>query len=57
MPWPKVPLSLPAQKREYGIFGPGMVKNSIRFTGVKLASSNLVFANCTKYGMSKFYPP
>ena len=40
----KVPLSLPAQKRECGIFGPGMGKNSIRTTGVKLASSHLVFA-------------
>ena len=44
MPCPKVPLSLPAQKRECGIFGPGMVKNSIRSTGVKLASPYLVFA-------------
>ena len=44
IPCPKVPLSLPAQKRECGIFGPGMVKNSIRSTGVKLASPHLVFA-------------
>ena len=38
-----MPLSLPAQKRECGIFGPGIVKNSIRSMGVKLASSQLVF--------------
>ena len=38
-----MPLSLPAQKRECGIFDPGRVKNSIRFTGVKLASPHLVF--------------
>ena len=44
IPWPKVPHSLPAQNRECSIFGPGMVKNSIRFTGVKLADPHLVFA-------------
>ena len=30
IPRPKVPTSVPTQKREYGIFGPGMTKNSIR---------------------------
>ena len=44
IPWRKVPLSLPAQKRECGIFSTGMVKNSIRSMGVKLASPHLVFA-------------
>ena len=44
IPWPKVPLSLPAQKSECGIFGPGVVKNSIRSTRVKLASPHLLFA-------------
>ena len=43
IPWPKLPISLSAQNRECGIFGPGMVKNSIRSTGVKLASLHLVF--------------
>ena len=49
--------SLPAQKRECVIFGPGMVKNSIRSMGVKLASPDLVFAIYTRYGLSKFFPP
>ena len=31
-------------KRECSIFGPGMTKNSIRSTGVKLDSPHLVFA-------------
>ena len=43
-PWPKVPHSLPAPKRECGVFSPGMAKNSIRTTGIKLASPQLVFA-------------
>ena len=47
IPGPKVSHSLPAQKRECGIFGPGMVKNSIPSTGVKLASPCLVFATLT----------
>ena len=47
IPWPKVPLSLPTQKRECGIFGPGIVKNSICSTEVKLASPHLVFATLT----------
>ena len=33
-----------AQKRECGIFGPGMVKNSTCSTVVKLVSPHLVFA-------------
>ena len=37
-PWPKVTHSIPAPKRECGFFGPGMVKNSIRTTGIKLVS-------------------
>ena len=41
---PKVPHSRPAPKRKYGIFGLGVRKNSIRSTGVKLASPHLVFA-------------
>ena len=41
---PKVPHSRPAPKRKYGIFGLDVRKNSIRSTGVKLASSQLVFA-------------
>ena len=44
-PWPKVPHSLPGPKREYGVFGPGNAKNSIRTMGIKLASPQLVFAN------------
>ena len=32
IPWPKVPLL----KREYGIFGPGVVKNSITLYGSKI---------------------
>ena len=44
IPWPKVSFPLSAQKRECGIFGPDMVKNSIRTTGGKLASPHLVFA-------------
>jgi hypothetical protein len=35
IPWLKVPLSLPAPKRECGIFGPGMVKNRILNMGIK----------------------
>ena len=35
---PKVPHSRPAPKRKYGIFGLDVKKNSIRSTGVKLAS-------------------
>ena len=34
----------PCVKREGGILGLGMVKNSIRSTGVKLSSQHLVFA-------------
>ena len=54
-PWTKMPHSLPALKRECGVFGPGMAKNSIYTTGIKLASPQLVFA--TSYGLSKFFPP
>ena len=65
MPWPKVPLSLPAQNRECTIFGPGMVKNSIRSTGVKLSSPyscltpspSARVAIQAGYGLSKFFPP
>ena len=39
-----MPLSLPAQKRECGIFGLDMTKNSIRSMVVKLASPQLLFA-------------
>ena len=59
-----MPLSLPTQKRECGIFGPGMVKNSIRTTGVKLARPHLMYASPSarvaiyaRYGLSKFFPP
>ena len=41
---PKVPHSRPAPKRKYVIFGLDVRKNSIRSTGVKLASPQLVFA-------------
>ena len=41
---PKVPHSRPAPKRKYGIFSLNVRKNSIRSTGVKLASPQLVFA-------------
>ena len=41
---PKVPHSRSAPKRKYGIFGLDVRKNSIRSTGVKLASPQLVFA-------------
>ena len=41
---PKLPHSRPAQKRECVIFCLGVRKNSIRSTGVKLASPHLVFA-------------
>ena len=44
IPWPKVPLSLSARKCVCGIFGPGMVINSIRSTEIQLASPHLVFA-------------
>ena len=43
IPGPKTPHSLPAPKRKCGVFGPGMTKNSIRTTGIKLASPQLVF--------------
>ena len=62
IPCPNVPLSPPAQKRECGIFGPGMVKNSIRSTGVKAHISCLApslsarVAIYTRYGLSKFCP-
>ena len=47
------------------IFGLGVRKNSIRFTGVKLASPHLVFAtlafgssgNLRDYGLFKFFLP
>ena len=49
IPWPIVPLLLPAQKCECDIFVQGMVKNSIRSTGVKLTSSTpLMFASGRK---------
>ena len=38
IPWPKVPLSLPAPKRECGIFGPGTMKNHIRNMGINSQS-------------------
>ena len=38
VPWSKVPLSLPAPKCEYGIFGPHMMKNRIRNMGIKRAT-------------------
>ena len=41
---PKVSHSRPAPKRKYGIFGLDVRKNSIRSTGVKLVSPQLVFA-------------
>ena len=41
---PKVPHSRPAPKRKYGIFGLDVRKNSIRSTGVKLDSPQLVLA-------------
>ena len=41
---PKVPHSRPAPKRKYGIFGRDVRTNSIRSTGVKLASPQLAFA-------------
>ena len=41
------------QKRECGIFGPGMVLNSTRTTGVKLSSPHLVFATLA-FGSSKY---
>ena len=43
IPGPKIPLSLPAPKREYGIFGPGMMKNRIRNMGIKRASPEHMF--------------
>ena len=44
IPWSKVPLSLPAPKRECGIFGPGIMKNRIRNMGIKRATSKHMFA-------------
>ena len=41
---PKVPHSRLAPKRKYDIFGLDVRKNSIRSTGVKLVSPQLVFA-------------
>ena len=61
IPWPKVPLSLPALKRECGIFGPGMwpanvvpifgpgmMKNRIRNMGVKRATPEHMFTTRAK---------
>ena len=36
----------PAQKRKYGIFGPGMVKNSIRNMEIKRTTPEHVFVTC-----------
>ena len=55
IPWPKVPLLLPAPKRECCIFGTGIVKNSIRNTGVKLDSRYLVEIAIRAWG--KYIPP
>ena len=44
IPWPKIPLSLPAAKRECGSFGPGMKKNRIRNMGIKSASPEHMFS-------------
>ena len=44
IPWPKVPLSFPAPKRECGIFGPFMMKNRIRNMGIKRATPEHMFA-------------
>ena len=50
VPWSKVQLSLPAQKCKCGIFGPGMMKNRIRTTGVKLASPHCLPPSCSARG-------
>ena len=42
--WPKVPLLLPAPKRECGFFGPGIMKNRIRNMGIKRATPEHMFA-------------
>ena len=47
MPCSKVLLSLPAQKRECGIFSPGMVENSIGDKGIKRATPKLMFNTLT----------
>ena len=44
IPWSKVPLSLPAPKRECGIFGLSMMKNCVRNMGIKRATSEHMFA-------------
>ena len=44
MPQLKVPLSLPARKRECGIFGPGMMKNRINNMGIKRDTPQHMFA-------------
>ena len=41
---PQVPHSRSVQKRECGIFGIGVRKNSIRSTGLKLVSPHVMFA-------------
>ena len=42
--WPKVPLLLPAPKRECGFFGPGIMKNRLRNMGIKRATPEHMFA-------------
>ena len=42
IPWPKVPLSFPAPKRECGIFGPSIMKNRIRNMGIKKATPRIM---------------
>ena len=44
IPWPKVPLSLPAPKRECGTLGQGVMKNRIRNMGIKRATPEHMFA-------------
>ena len=58
IPGPKIPHSRFWAGSESGTFGQGMAKNSIRSTGVKLASSpSARVAIDTRYGLSKFFPP
>ena len=53
IPWPKLSLSLPVQKRACGIFGPSIVKNSLRSTGVKL--DKFFLPRCVTYYYIRFF--
>ena len=54
--WPKVPLSFPAEKRECGIFGPGMTKNWPVHSSCKLTpepKASFFLPRCVIYYLQK----